>query len=78
MYERNAIVIERYLEEIFGFTKENNLKTNFENFVQIIEFINDYKKTADEEENAIVKFDEVAQEIESIQNRQKEINILVI
>lgn len=74
MYERNAIVIERYLEEIFGFTKENNLKTNFENFVQIIEFINDYKKTADEEENAIVKFDEVAQEIESIQNRQKKIH----
>lgn len=74
MYERNAIVIERYLEEIFGFAKENNLKTNFENYAQIIEFINDYKKTADEEENAIVKFDEVAEEIESIQKRQTKLH----
>ena len=52
MYERNAIVLERYFEKIFNIAKDNNLKTNFENYAQIIETINDYKKTADEEEVA--------------------------
>ena len=56
MYERNAIVLERYFEKIFSFTKEDNLKTNFENYKKIIETINEYKKTADEEETAILKF----------------------
>ena len=74
MYERNAIVLERYFEKIFGLTKENSLKTNFENFIQIIETINDYKKIADEEETAIVKFDEVAEEIETIQKRQTKLH----
>lgn len=73
MYERNAIVLERYFEKIFGFVKENNLKTNFENYKKIIETINEYKKTADEEEVAIEKFDEVAGKIESIQKRQKKL-----
>ena len=78
MYERNAIVLERYFEKIFSFTKEDNLKTNFENYKKIIETINEYKKTADEEETAILKFDEIAEEIETIQKRQTklhEINI---
>lgn len=78
MYERNAIVLERYFEKTFCFSKENNLKTNFENYKKIIETINEYKKIADEEETAIGKFDEVAGEIESIQKRQTklyEINI---
>ena len=70
MYERNAIVLERYFEKIFGFARGNNVKTNFENYMKIIETINDYKKTADEEEVAIEKFDEVAEEIETIQKRQ--------
>ena len=74
MYERNAIVLERYFEKIFGFAKDNNLKTNFENYKKIIETINEYKKTADEEESAIEKFDEIAEEIESIQKRQTKLH----
>ena len=74
MYERNAIVLERYFEKIFNIAKDNNLKTNFENYAQIIETINDYKKTADEEEVAIEKFDEVAGEIETIQKRQTKLH----
>lgn len=74
MYERNAIVLERYFEKIFSFTKEDNLKTNFENYKKIIETINEYKKTADEEETAILKFDEIAEEIETIQKRQTKLH----
>ena len=74
MYERNAIVLERYFEKIFSFAKDNNLKTNFENYMKIIETINDYKKIADDEETAIQKFDEVAGEIETIQKRQTKLH----
>ena len=70
MYERSAIVLERYFEKVFGFNKENNLKTNYENYSKIIGEIKDYQKIIEEEEKVISKFDEVANEIEDIQNRQ--------
>ncbi|MGN1297631.1 MAG: hypothetical protein ACI4VH_04315 [Clostridia bacterium] len=70
MYERSAIVLERYFERIFGFHKENNLRTNYENYGKIIEELKEYQRTIDEEEKVIRKFDEVALEIEEIQNKQ--------
>lgn len=70
MYERSAIVLERYFEKIFGFNKENNLKTNYENYSKIIDVIKEYQKIIEEEEKVISKFDEVATEIEDIQNKQ--------
>ena len=63
MYERSAIVLERYFEKLFGFHKENNLKTNYENYSKIIEELKEYQKTIEEEEKVIQKFDEVALEI---------------
>lgn len=70
MYERSAIVLERYFENIFGFNKENNLKTNCQNYEQIVKIIKDYKNTTDEEEKVIAKFEEVVTEIEEIQRKQ--------
>ena len=70
MYERSAIVLERYFEKVFGFNKENNLKTNYENYSKIIGEIKEYHKIIEEEEKVISKFDEVANEIEEIQNKQ--------
>ena len=70
MYERSAIVLERYFEKVFGFNKENNLKTNYENYSKIIQEVKEYQKIIEEEEKVIGKFDEVATEIEDIQNRQ--------
>lgn len=73
MYERSAIVLERYFEKVFGFNKENNLKTNYENYKKIIEKIKEHQKIISEEEKVISKFDEVATEIEDIQNKQSNI-----
>ena len=64
MYERSAIVLERYFDKIFGENKENNLKTNYGNYTRIIE----------EEEKVIRKFDEIAVEMEKIQKEQSEIH----
>ena len=74
MYERSAIVLERYFEKLFGFHKENNLKTNYENYSKIIEELKEYQKTIEEEEKVIQKFDEVALEIEEIQNEQEKLH----
>lgn len=74
MYERSAIVLERYFERIFGFYKENNLRTNYDNYGKIIEELKEYQRTIDEEEKVIRKFDEVALEIEEIQNKQSKLH----
>ena len=74
MYERSAIVLERYFEKIFGLNKENNLKTNYKNYEQIVKVVKEYKKTSHEEEEVMEKFDEIASEIEEIQKKQTKIH----
>ena len=71
MYERSAIVLERYFEELFGFNKPNNLKDNYENYKTIIEEVREYQKTVKEEEKEMIKFDEAASKIQEIQKRDE-------
>lgn len=74
MYERSAIVLENYFTKILGFNKPNNLKTNYQEYTQMIEEIKEYQRIIQEEEKIILKFDEVASEIEEIQKRQTELH----
>ena len=74
MYERSAIVLERYFDKIFGENKENNLKTNYGNYTRIIEELKEYQRIIEEEEKVIRKFDEIAVEMEKIQKEQSEIH----
>lgn len=73
MYERSAIVLERYLDQLFGFNKEHNLRNNFLNFGNLIEELKEYQAMLREEENVIGKFDEIAQEIQTIQKLQEKL-----
>jgi len=73
MYERSAIVLERYLDQLFGFNKEHNLRNNFLNFGNLIEELKEYQAMIREEENVIGKFDEIAQEIQTIQKLQEKL-----
>ena len=36
MYERNAIVIDRYFASIFGYDSKNNLKNNSSNYFELV------------------------------------------
>ncbi len=74
MYERSAIVLENYFTKILGFNKPNNLKTNYQEYTQMIEEIKEYQRIIQEEEKIILKFDEVASEIEEIQKKQTELH----
>lgn len=73
MYERSAIVLERYFNEIFGFDKKISLKTIYKDYKEIIEELQNYQTILEEEEKVINEFDEVANEIRKIQKEQKRI-----
>ncbi len=71
MYERSAIVLEKYFNRIFGFDKKINLKTIYKDYKEIIEEIQKYQSILEEEDKVINEFDDVANEIRKIQKEQK-------
>ena len=73
MYERSAIVLERYFENFFGFDKNPNLKDCYTNYTEIIEEIEKYQIIITEEEGAIQEFDKIANEIQNIQKTQEKL-----
>ena len=73
MYERSAIVLERYLDKLFGFNKEYNLRQNFSDFNDLIEELKEYQTMVTEEEKVINKFDKIANGIQSIQKLQEKL-----
>lgn len=74
MYERSAIVLERYFNSMFGFDKKVNLKTIYKDYKDVIEEIQKYQIILEEEDKVINEFDEVANEIRKIQQEYKRIN----
>ena len=74
MYERSAIVLERYLEKILNLNKEYNLKDNYNNFTNIIEEIEKYQSITIQETNIIQEFDSMAEKIQEIQKKQEKIS----
>lgn len=73
MYERNAIVLERYFEKKFGFDKPNNLKINYTDFGDLVEELEKYQITVIEEEKVIQEFEEIAKKIQIIQKAQEKL-----
>ncbi len=73
MYERSAIVLEKYMDKIFEFNKPFNLKTNFSNYKSLIEEIANYQILSEKEGKIIQEFDENAKRIEEIQKKQNKI-----
>lgn len=73
MYERSAIVLERYFNKIFGFDKKLNLKVIYKNYKETIEEIQKYQNILEEEDTIINEFDATANEIRKIQLEQKKI-----
>ena len=74
MYERNAIVIERFFNKMFGYDQKNNLKTNFRDYMELVEKLENYKKISEEEENIMQEYDLIANKIREIQNNQEVLN----
>ena len=71
MYERNAIVLERYFNQMFGYNMKNNLKTNFQDYCELVECLEKYKNISDEEETIMQEYDLIANQIREIQKTQE-------
>lgn len=72
MYERSAIVLERYFYQMLGLQYETNFKTLFEDYEKLVNEIEKYQKISQEEETIINEFDNIANDIRRIQQEQKE------
>ncbi|MCI9063165.1 MAG: hypothetical protein HFJ17_00945 [Clostridia bacterium] len=70
MYERNAIVLERYFSKLFGYDEKNNLKNNYTNYTKLIEQIEKYQETTEEEDNVIAEYDHIIAKIKETQRNQ--------
>ncbi len=74
MYERNAIVLERYFNQMFGYDMKNNIKENFKNYCELIDALQNYTNTTEDEEEAMIQYDSIANKIREIQKRQAILN----
>ncbi len=73
MYERSAIVLERYMEKILNLNKEYNLKKNNEDYHELINEIEEYQVMKENEIEVMKEFDETVRKIESLQQKQEQI-----
>ena len=74
MYERNAIVLERYFNQMFGYNMKNNIKTNFKDYCDLVECLEKYSDISEEEESIIQEYDSIANKIQEIQRKQEILN----
>lgn len=74
MYERNAIILERYFNQIFGYNMKNNIKTNFYDYCELVGCLEKYKNISEEEEIIIQEYDEIANKIREKQKTQENLS----
>ena len=74
MYERNAIVLDRFFNQMFGYNMKNNIKTNFNDYSELVDSLEKYKNISEEEENIIQEYDSIANKIREIQKTQENLN----
>ena len=70
MYERSAIVLERYMEEILEFNKNYNVRKNNENYKNLITQIENYQIMTEKVGKVIQDFENTVRKIESLQQEQ--------
>lgn len=70
MYERNAIVLERYFDKLFGYDDESNLKTNYKNYIDLVNSLEKYLEASESEDKIMIEYEEIADTIKTIQKEQ--------
>ena len=73
MYERNAIVLERYFYKIFDFNNNSNLKENYFNYRKLFESYGTLCETKKIEENSKKEFEIASKEISKLQKCQEKL-----
>lgn len=73
MYERNAIVLERYFCKKLGYQKTNNLKENFSNYCNLLDKIEQFQIKSEAENKSLTEFNDVSNRLASIQQMQEKL-----
>lgn len=71
MYERNAIVLERYFAKLFGYDEKSNIKNNYTNYSELVDKLSKYQDATKEEDKIIAEYDEIIGRIKNIQKNQE-------
>ncbi len=71
MYERSVIVLERYMNDILGLNKQNNLKNNFYTYKEMVEEMKVYQAMLAEEEKVLRGFEEIATKVQNLQREEE-------
>lgn len=74
MYERNAIVIDRYFSNIFEYDKKSNIKENGNNYFELVDVLEKYQEASEIENNIMDEYEKTASKIKEIQKRQEGLN----
>ena len=70
MYERSAVVLERYFTESFYYNLKSNLKNNYDNYRVLIEILEKYQEVSEAEDKIIKECEDIASQIKQIQKNQ--------
>lgn len=73
MYERNAIVLERYFYEIFDFKNSSNLRENYYNYRKLFESYGNLCDAKEKEKNCKDEFNNISKEISKLQKAQEKL-----
>ena len=73
MYERSAIVLERFFDNWLGLKNECNIRDNFKNYCNIVEKLEKYQINYQKEVIATKAYNDVLRKIKEIQAEQKEL-----
>lgn len=73
MYERSAIVLERYFENVLGYRRECNLRDNFNNYCELVEKLEKYQINYQKELAAAQEYNESLKKIKVIQLAQEKL-----
>lgn len=71
MYERNAIVLNRHFEKLFGYDLKNNLKNNYQSYCKLVDCFEKYTEATESEDKIMQEYDDVANKIKNIQKNQE-------
>lgn len=71
MYERNAIVLERFFSKLFGYDEKNNIKSNYINYSELVDKLDKYQDATQEEDRVIAEYDQIIGRIQNIQRNQE-------
>lgn len=73
MYERSAIVLERYFENLLEYRRECNLKDNFNNYCDLVEKLEKYQINYEKELAATQEFNESVRKVRLVQASQEKL-----